>query len=87
MTKRRSLVETTDIPSRFAAIDAVYSLHPPRLPGDLDCFELAEHWGIKTNQTRRRMVELARRDPTWKFLLVKDPQRKNAVAVLRRVAQ
>lgn len=87
MTKRRSLVETTDIPSRFAAIDAVYSLHPPRLPGDLDCFELSEHWGIKINQARRRMLDLSRSDPTWKFILVKDPRRKNAVVVLRRVVQ
>ena len=87
MTKRRPLVETTDIPSRFAAIDAEYSPLPRREKGDLDCWELAEHWDVSPNQARRRMMMFARKHKTWKFMLVRDPNRKNSVVVLRRVVQ
>lgn len=87
MTKRHPLVETTDIPSRFAELDAVCSALPARLPGDMDCRELADHWGISTNQARRKMMAIARKDKNWQFVLVRDQSRKNAIVVLRKVLQ
>lgn len=82
MTKRRPLVETTDIPSHLAELKYFYSTEPRR-EGDADCDELAELWGVKQNQARRRMEAIAA-DGEWEYLLVRDPKRRNLVAVLRK---
>ena len=75
------------IPSRFAELDAVIGVLPPRLEGDIDAFEYSEHLGISANQARRLMLDLSRKDKAWKFMLVRDPKRRNAVVVLRKVLQ
>ena len=68
----------------WADIDAVFSV-PPRMPGDIDCRQIMEHYGLTETGARSRMAQLVH-SGNWEYLTVQDDMSANGKRkVVRKV--